>query len=116
MEDIILQYEKDFFSSEFCRNKKNLVIRLSKDFIEYGESGSVYDRESTINALMNLSENKKIKIMQFKLISLSEDILLAHYISHDENSNSYAMRTSIWKIENNTWKLYFHQGTPKRTN
>ena len=114
MKDIILQYEKDFFNLEFCSNRINLEQRFSKGFIEYGKSGYIYDRESTITALMNLSEDKQIEITQFELTSLNESVLLANYISNDKNDNSYVLRTSVWKIEDNTWKLFFHQGTPQR--
>jgi hypothetical protein len=60
---------------------------------------------------MGLSEDKKFDIMQFQLDKLSENVILAHYISHDKDDNSYALRTSIWKKEDKEWKLYFHQGT-----
>jgi hypothetical protein len=115
MEKLILQYEKDLFSAKFCKNRLNLESRLSKNFIEYGKSGYIYDRESTINALMNLQEDKQIEIMQFELIELNENILLVHYISHHKEDDSYALRTSIWKNEDDKLKLYFHQGTVYRT-
>jgi len=113
IKEMILQYEKDFFNLEFCSNRLNLENRLSKDFVEYGKSGCVYDRESTITALLDLSENRWIDITQFELTSLSENILLVNYISYDRSVNSHALRTSIWKKEDNAWKLYFHQGTPQ---
>lgn len=112
MKDLILQYEKDFFSAEFCSNRANLDSRFSKDFFEYGKSGTVYDRECSMNALMRLSKDRQIQITQFELTTLSENVLLIHYISHNKEDNSYALRTSIWKMENSNWKLYFHQGTP----
>jgi len=111
MTEIILQYEKDFFSKAFCYVRGNLENRLSNDFIEYGKSGRVYDRESTINALHGLPEDRNIEITQFSLTVLSESILLARYVSHHRDDNSHALRTSIWKLEDNIWKLFFHQGT-----
>ena len=114
MKDLILQYEKDFFNAEFCSSMANLDGRFSKDFFEYGKSGSVYYRECSINALMGLSKDKQIEITQFELTPLSENVLLVHYISYNREDNSYALRTSIWKTEDSNWKLYFHQGTPYR--
>ena len=55
LDDTILQYEKDFFSLNFCSSRVNLENRLTADFIEYGSSGAIYNRESIINALVSLS-------------------------------------------------------------
>ena len=112
MEDIILQYEKDFFCIEFCNCRENLERRFANSFFEFGKSGVVHDRECVINALMSLSEDRAIEITQFELNILSKYVLSAHYISHHKNEDLYALRTSIWKFENDEWKLYFHQGTP----
>jgi len=114
MKDLLLQYEKDFFNAEFCGSRANLETRLSKDFIEYGKSGSIHDRESTIRALMDLSEDKQIEIAQFEITALDDEIVLVHYTSYDKDENSYSLRTSIWKIEGGNWKIYFHQGTPRK--
>ena len=115
MKELILSYEKDFFSKSFCNNIKNLENRLSKEFYEYGKSGSVYDRAAVIKSLNNLPSDRQIEILEFKLTELSECVLLANYITHHKDNNSYVMRTSIWKIEEKIWKLFFHQGTIQHT-
>ncbi|MHB1485037.1 MAG: hypothetical protein ACYCYI_10270 [Saccharofermentanales bacterium] len=86
MEKLILQYEKDFFDFEFCKNKDNLENRLSKDF-------------------------RNIDIFDFKIANLSDSIIMANYRAFENSNNSYALRTSIWIIENDRWKMLFHQGT-----
>ncbi len=111
MKDLILQYEKDFFSAQFCRNKANLESRFSKDFFEYGKSGLVYSRSLAIDSLMSLSKDRPIEIANFEIAELSEGIIIAHYVTHDADDNSYALRTSLWRIEEGHWKIYFHQGT-----
>jgi len=113
MTNIILQYEKDFFSKTFCNNREKLENRFSKDFIEYGKSGFVYDREDVITSLLGLSKDRNIDIIQFSLTALCENILLARYISHHVDDNSYALRTSVWRYEDDSWKIFFHQGTMK---
>ena len=115
MKELILGYEKDFFSQSFCSNIKNLESRLSKEFYEYGKSGSVHDRAIVINSLNNLPSDRQIEILQFELTQLSECVLLVNYISHHKDDNSYVLRTSIWINEDETWKLFFHQGTPQYT-
>jgi len=112
IKNVILQYEKDLFSCNFCNNRVNLENRLATNFVEYGSSGAIYDRDSIINALVGLSQDRDIEIMDFQLTVLSESILLANYISYHKGNGKYVLRTSVWKFENNNWKMYFHQGTP----
>ena len=112
MNEKILQYEKDFFSFKFCSNRANLENRLAKDFFEYGKSGIIHTRESTINSLASLIEDRRIEIINFELTALSEGVLLVHYTSWHKDDDLYTLRTSIWRYEDGEWKLYFHQGTP----
>jgi len=112
MNEKILQYEKDFFNINFCCSRENLENRLSKDFFEYGKSGVIHNRKSTINSLVSLTEDRRIEIINFELTALSESVLLVHYTSWHKDDDLYVLRTSIWKIEDGEWKMYFHQGTP----
>ena len=63
-----------------------------------------------ISALINISEDRPIEIIQFEVTVLCEDILLVHYTSHHKENNSYVLRTSVWKFEDSNRKLYFHHG------
>ena len=112
MKETILQYEKDFFSAEFCKDIYRLENRLSTDFVEYGKSGDMYDRNTVIEALLNLTRDRDIEIHNFTIKPLHQDILLVHYLSYEKGTNQRALRTSIWKNEDNLWKMLFHQGTP----
>ena len=114
LEDLILRYEKDFFNLDFCKCRDNIESRLSKYFFEYGQSGSIHNREEVVNALIGLTKNKPVNIYSFELEHLSKDILISHYTSRDGESALSALRTSVWKIEDGEWKMYFHQGTPCR--
>lgn len=111
MKNMILQYEKYFFRADFCQNKLNLENRLSDKFCEYSCSGNIHNKHSMINELKNISEDRPIEIFDFELRVLCEDNLLVHYKSYDKVTNTSALRTSIWKKENNLWKIFFHQGT-----
>jgi len=108
----ILRYEREFFSASFCKNRANLERRLADDFIEYGSSGAVHDRVSMIDALSGIVEDRLINIERFEVVKLSDAALLVRYISHDLSSNAYALRSSIWKLVGDEWKMSFHQGTP----
>ena len=112
MEELILQYEKDFFDCRFCSSIDNLKSRLAEEYIEFGSSGKVYNRDITISSLLQLTKNKEIYILGFMVTVLSETVLMANYFSYDRVKRTHAARTSIWKQTNGQWKIYFHQGTP----
>ena len=111
LENTLLQYEKDFFNADFCRNINNIESRLCFDFCEYGKSGAIYNRSDMIGFLLNARENRDIAIYNFSAVKLSGKVIIVHYLSHDKSANQYALRTSIWKHENDNWKMFFHQGT-----
>lgn len=107
----ILKYENDFFIKKFCDDVQNLNDRIHDEFIEYGKSGQVFDKNSIIEYLNNLDTDRDIEILSFKINNLEEDLVIANYISYEKELKTKALRTSIWKKECSDWKLYFHQGT-----
>ena len=111
MKNKLLQYEQDFFCADFCRDASNLESRLSDSLCEYGCSGRVYDKPAMIAALTSICEDRPILISDFEMQTLCTDVLLVHYKSYHEESRETALRTSIWRKEDDGWKLLFHQGT-----
>ena len=107
----ILKYENDFFIKRFCDDIQNLIDRIHDEFIEYGKSGQVFDKNSIIKYLNNLDTDRDIEILSFKIKNIKEDLVIANYISYEKEIEAKALRTSIWKKECSDWKLYFHQGT-----
>ena len=116
LEQLILQYEKDFFKKDFCNEKHNLDHRIHDEFMEFGQSGCVYYKDSIIDYLLNLPSDKDIDIASYTLKKMREDIVILHYISIDRGVETQAVRTSIWMKDDSDWKLYFHQGTPSTIN
>lgn len=112
LEDHILEYENDFFKKEFCQNKDNLNKRIHHEFMEIGQSGVVYNKESIIDYLSNLDGDRSIEILDFKIKQIKDDLVVANYLSKDKTDNSKTLRTSIWTKERTEWSLFFHQGTP----
>jgi len=111
LESDILQYEEDFFSAEFCNSIDNIENRLCLDFYEYGKSGEIHRRDDIINFLLNMKQNRDIGIHNFSVTVLNENVLIAHYVSHEKVTNQYALRTSVWMKEEELWRMFFHQGT-----
>lgn len=107
--DKLLEYENLLFKKSFCSKKENLEKIFHKDFSEFGKSGRIFNREGTINYLLN-SEDRNIQILDFAVNQIDEKTFIVHYKSkHD--GKQMVLRTSIWIYENKEFKLYFHQGT-----
>ena len=111
LEEQILEYENDFFKKKFCSNMENLNNRIHDDFIEFGKSGKVFNKDSIIEYLINLDDDRDIEIESFEINIMKKDFLVVNYISDEKEIDKRAVRTSIWINENENWKLYFHQGT-----
>ncbi|HVO75657.1 MAG TPA: nuclear transport factor 2 family protein [Ignavibacteriaceae bacterium] len=86
---------------------------IHEDFFEFGSSGRLWDKKSVIK---EFEENPHLRsiIREFKVIPLSEEIVLVTYKATfgSLNSSSESLRSSIWKNFNGEWKIIFHQGTP----
>jgi len=89
---------------------------LSENFVEFCSSGHVwkYHKGDVIDP--SSVSSIKYDISDFSIEILSDEVLLARYISHktDEKNGTktLANRSSIWKLIENRWKMVFHQGTP----
>jgi hypothetical protein len=106
----ILQYEKDFFSREFCCVIENLENRIDIGFIECGVSG-IHSRQDVINALSIITEDRDITINGFECGLLSEAVVLARYKAHFNTTGRESYHSSVWLKVGNDWKIYYHQST-----
>lgn len=89
---------------------------LPDDFIECCNSEEVYhySDEDMFEGEGNTSQIKW-QIKGFRIKQLSQECILATYKlrKHSEldETKRYSLRSSIWKLSNNTWKMVFHKGT-----
>lgn len=83
---------------------------LHADFVEYGASGRVWDRESTIAALATdpglASVAASVEDMQAVL--LADGLVQVRYRL---TGSRPSLRSSIWMWDSVAWRLWFHQGT-----
>jgi hypothetical protein len=114
MHNMIIELELSLLDEKIRNNKNELEKILSKEFIEYGFSGKIYDYDITLNMLPNKSDKKiEYKIIENRVNELSENIVLLLYIIEMEIMGEIhrSNRSSIWKREEDNWKIIFHQGT-----
>lgn len=111
--ELLYIYENDFFRADFCRDAAALAERIADDFLEYSQSGQVFTKKDILPALRRLTEDRPIVIQQFNVQEIAADLAIVHYLS--EQKGQLTLRTSIWREANGVWQLYFHQGTPKKS-
>jgi len=111
--NMIIEMELKLLDKNIRNNKEELVKYISKEFIEYGASGKIYTYYDTLNFLPIEEKQIEYKIIKMDSKILSENIILLLYIIEINNGveNIITNRSSVWKKDNNDWKIIFHQGT-----
>jgi len=94
-------------------NYQELDELLADDFLEFGSSGNSYDKKAIIDSVkrFNTSNSIQLSVTNFKIKLLASDVLLATYKTFRYNDSKYALRSSIWKKNEVSWQMIFHQGT-----
>jgi len=116
LEKHIFELEKALLNPETRKSAEKISEILSEDFIEFTSSGHIYHYNKG-DVFDEYSDSSEIKweIKEFTTKKLSNDYILATYkvIKHSElrENMKYSLRSSIWKLFNGTWKMFFHQGT-----
>lgn len=108
-DDEIRKLEERLLEAEVRASAAELDALISADFVEFGSSGRVYDKQATVSALAASAETTAASsIAEFHLRVLSADVVLATYRTES------SLRSSIWRREGGAWRIVFHQGTPAR--
>ena len=116
LEVLLLRNERNLLDREFCRDRCRIEQLLADDFTEYGQSGTVYHKKDTIDVLYN-GRISNIEIRGFEVKTLGTHTAMVHYIAHEQAAGfeqsigAASLRTSIWRFEEDAWKLLFHQAT-----
>ena len=86
---------------------------LADDFVEFGSGGRVYDRKAIIESLGDETDIE-ICATDFEMVVLGDNIALLTYRAvcvEDDEPPVHSLRSSIWKLIDDEWKVLFHQGT-----
>jgi hypothetical protein len=84
---------------------------LADDFIEIGASGRVWTRDDTIAALAEEGAPlDTVTTSEWASRELAAGLALVRYVS--ESQGRRVRRTSLCRLENGQWRVFFHQGTP----
>ncbi len=105
----LIAQEQRLHSREVRGDVSAVAALLSDDFLEFGASGRIWTREEIIEALASETECT-ITSVDFACRMLSPSLALITYIA--ETGNRRSLRSSIWRLEGESWRMLFHQGTP----
>ncbi|MGD0628891.1 MAG: nuclear transport factor 2 family protein [Terracidiphilus sp.] len=110
--------EEALLDPEVRRDRERVAELLSWDFVEFGSSGRVWTREQIIEHLA--AEDYQPPVIEGLTCDwLADGTVLVTYRtvranaeqSPSQGQSSSVLRSSIWVMEGDLWRIRFHQGT-----
>ncbi|MGE7981298.1 DUF4440 domain-containing protein [Solibacillus sp. NPDC093137] len=93
--------------------KEDFISLLSEDFIEYGSSGGIMEKPFLLNELTDQGiEECLFTVTNFQAIPIAEQLVQTRFVTTNRTNGNSQNRSSLWRNENGTWRMFFHQGTP----
>jgi hypothetical protein len=112
--DTIRELEARLLRPEVRRYPEELSRLLADDFVEFGSSGHVYDKQSIIQALQQ-GPGARYTLQDLQVKPLGPGVVLATYVvarsTARERTAARSLRSSIWGRREGGWQIVFHQGT-----
>ncbi|QOR64853.1 nuclear transport factor 2 family protein [Cytobacillus suaedae] len=106
LEEEILHLEKRLMTYDY----KELKEHLSDDFLEFGSSGNIFDKEDQLEAIRNdktVTDSIKYTVSDFTIKLIASDVVLATYRSLRHTDSRLVLRSSVWKRNQEKWQMYF---------
>ncbi|MEH1946071.1 MAG: DUF4440 domain-containing protein [Nostoc sp.] len=115
-ESLLRELEERLLQPDFRKSAKDITDLLADEFIEFGSSGRVFNKQQIIESLQNepIQSLAQRLITEFKTLVLATGVVLVTYriVRHiSDEQPVHSLRSSIWKLNNDRWKIIFHQGT-----
>ncbi|RON10305.1 DUF4440 domain-containing protein [Pseudomonas brassicacearum] len=111
----LLKLEQRLQSQATRRDAEEISRLLADDFIEFGASGSIWNKAEVVEQLPHEAFTRRT-ISEFAAKQLSEYTVLVTYHCHTPSIGQHcptnSLRSSIWRRQGEHWQMVFHQGTP----
>lgn len=95
------------------RDRERVGALLTSDFVEFGSSGRVWTRDSTLELLaVGTFTAPQVEGLAFRV--LGRDVVLVTYRTlraDGMGGQTVTLRSSIWTRALGSWRICFHQGT-----
>ena len=109
------QLEERLLQPEVRSSGGELSRLLADDFIEFGSSGAIYNKQQITGSLTR-EQIMERSAADFSVRVLADDVVLLTYRSTTRDPATaeewHSLRSSIWKLNEARWQMIFHQGTP----
>jgi hypothetical protein len=116
---LLRRLEEELLKPEVRRSPGQVGVLLSDDFVEFGSSGGVFNKQQVIEALEQegpADPSIHLSLVDFIARRLASDVILVTYRTIQEvgpgAKQESRLRSSIWKLIEGRWQMVFHQGTP----
>ncbi|WGV25866.1 DUF4440 domain-containing protein [Halotia branconii] len=117
LKKLLYNLEKLLLQPDLRKSAPDVADLLADEFIEFGSSGRIFDKQQIIENLQNETLTRR-SITKFNTSVLAAGVVLVTYCVVRYNTSGeqpvYSLRSSIWKLVNDQWKIVFHQGTLTR--
>lgn len=111
----LLKLEQRLLDPEVRHSVASINPLLHADFVEFGSSGRVYNKEMMVNMMIRQTPGA-VRIRDFDVREVADGVALVTYRTIGTEGKE-AWRSSIWVRQSSRWQIIFHQGTriPKRS-
>jgi hypothetical protein len=116
--NLLRQLEESLLTPEVRGCREAASALLANDFMEFGSSGSVYDKTSVLDGLgeeRDQAVHVERQTSDWRIQELGPDAALITYrVRRREIPNGSwegSLRSSVWRKVGATWQMVFHQGT-----
>jgi hypothetical protein len=95
------------------RDRAQVEELLAEDFLEFGSSGRVWNRQTIVDSLASESLNS-LAAEEMHCVPIGADVGLVTYraVRTDASgARTETLRSSLWIKEAGKWRMRFHQGT-----
>ena len=81
------------------------------EFTEFGASGRRWDRDSilTVTSGGSVSAESPVEVSDMSGVLLAPGVVHLTYFA--DHQGRRAWRSSLWRLTETGWRMYFHQGT-----
>lgn len=114
-EQLFLELETSLHKKEVRSSRERVNELIADDFVEFGKSGGVFNKQNTLDGLEGEQVDLQIDVSDFNAKELAPSVVLVTYTASMFDSKRPApmstRRSSIWVERNEKWQMVFHQGT-----
>ncbi|MFI2810470.1 MULTISPECIES: DUF4440 domain-containing protein [Microbulbifer] len=114
LQEEIISKEKSLLNTSVRRSRTKLRELISGDFREIGASGACFGLAELLEQLPQDADwSAQTQDREFRILGdgVTQTVHRAFIKKAGSDTGTFSYRTSIWRLENGSWKMVYHQGT-----